>query len=468
MPTSRRAKRFRLDRRAFLRGAAGASVALPWLEIMEPLSTAHAHEADDDMAYIVSMTGTSLVGGGEMGSPGALTLPPAFTDYESLRDYVTIVSGLTVPEGGSQSNPVAGGVQDGANHGTMLIPMITGHRHVGPRLDKPKPEGASSDEYVADVIGGSTPFRSLHLRVQADNYGRGAHGEMSIRADGGRNSPISSPRLAYNTLFQGASPTPPSEGVDRGRSVIDLVLERVDRLERELPSWDRVRLERHLDEIRELEKRMQGIPEGTCEIPPDPGEDPPITTHQLDDCSGGNTACESGWADETERGDVLSSLLATAIACRQTRVATYMIGWLSSYISMKPLFDVGWNAHDVTHGPFQSAVGASKANEVRVGMCRWFTGRFAQLLTKLRDMPEGSGNVLDRTVAVLLWEHGTKGHDRKNLTLTIAGAPGVLAHDQHVDAGGKHPSRVLQTAMQAVGVVHDLGASPGIIPQLLL
>ncbi|MEM9460058.1 MAG: DUF1552 domain-containing protein [Myxococcota bacterium] len=462
-----RAKRLRLGRRTFLRGGAGIAIALPWLEIMDPLSVAHAQAADDDLAYVVAMTGTSLVAGGDFGSPGPLVLPPAFTDFEDLRPYVSFVSGLEVPEGGSSSNPVAGGVNEGANHGTMLVPMITGHRHVGARLDKPNPEGASSDEYVADQIGHSTPFRSLHLRVQASNYGRGAHGEMSVRADGGRNSPISSPRSAYNTLFQGSSPTAPSDDLARGRSVLDVVLGRIHRLESELPSWDRERLQRHFDEIRELEKRLEGIPEGTCEVPGDPGEDPPISTLDLDDCANGNSACQSGWSNEDLRGDVMSTMLATALACRQTRVATYMIGWLSSYISMGPLFDVAWNAHDVTHGPFAAAVGASKANQVRLGMCRWFAGHFAELLTKLRDLPEGDGNVLDRTVAVLLWEHGTRAHDRRDLTLTIAGAPDRLVHDQHIDGGGQHPSRVLQTAMAAVGVERDFGAAPGIIPGLL-
>ncbi len=467
MSTTRRAKRLRLGRRSFLRGGAGIAVALPWLEIMDPLPTAHAHAGEGELAYVVAMTGTSLVAGGDLGSPGALNLPGAFADFEDLRPYVSFISGLSVPEGGSSNNPVAGGVRDGANHGTMLIPMVTGHRHVGARLDKPTPDGASSDEYVADELGGGTPFRSLHLRVQASNYGRGAHGEMSIRADGGRNSPISSPRSAYNTLFQGSSPTAPSDALTRGRSVLDVVLERANRLESELPSWDRERLQRHFDEIRELEKRLEGIPDGTCEIPADPGEDPSISTLDLEDCTGGNSACESGWSEETLRGDVMSTMLATALACQQTRVATYMIGWLSSYVSMGPLFDVAWNAHDVTHGPFQAAVGGSKANQVRLGMCRWFAGRFAELLTKLRDLPEADGCVLDRTVAVLLWEHGTRAHDRNNLTLTIAGAPDRLHHDQHVDAGGQHPGRVLQTAMAAAGVERDFGAYPGLISGLL-
>ena len=473
-----RATKFRLNRRTFLRGSAGAAVALPWLEVMEPTSRAQA-QASLPPAYIVAMTGTSFMDNRFNGSPGALGLPPSMSDLEPLRDYVSIVSDLEVPKGGSTDSPVAGGIRaSGFAHGMLLAPMVTGHRHVGARDAESRTDGASSDFYVAEAIKGNTPLPSLHIRLQPNRY-RKAQGRMSIREGGEREDPIDSPRAAYNYIFGSVGSNPsgpsPSTTVDRGGSVLDLVLERFRRLESNLPAWDRARVQQHMEEIRAIERRMQGVPEGPgtggCAVPADPGPDPREQTHSVRDQEG-NAGATAGWSDETTRGDVMSSLVSYAIACDLTRVSTYMISWLSSYLSMQALFNVPWVVHDVTHGPFASAVGG-RAQSIRVDMTRWFTNRWGELVRKLHDLPEGDGNVLDRTVTVLLWECGHCGHNASrahqtvDYVISIAGRPHVLHHGQHHAGGGRHPSQVLQTAMASVGVERDFGAHPGLIPGLL-
>ena len=474
---SARATKFRLNRRTFLRGSAGAAVALPWLEVMEPLSRANAQDSLPP-AYIVAMTGTSFMDNSFNGSPGPLGFPPSMSDLEPLRDYVSIVSNLEVPMGGSTNSPVAGGIRaSGFAHGMLLTPMVTGHRHVGDRGAENRPDGASSDFYVAEAIKGNTPLSSLHIRLQPKRY-RTAQGRMSIRANGDREDPLDSPRAAYDYIFgntQGSSVsgTNPSTVIDRGGSVLDLVLERFRRLEQNLPAWDRARVQQHMEEIRATERRMQGLPEGAaCTVPSDPGPDPSEQIHSVRD-QNGNGGATAGWSDETTRGDLMSSFVAYAIACDLTRVSTYMISWLSSYLSMQTLFNVPWVVHDVTHGPFASDVGGGRAQTIRVDMTRWFTNRWGELVRKLHDLPEGDGNVLDRTVSVLLWECGHCGHNASrahqtvDYVLSIAGRPDALRHGQHHAGGGRHPSQVLQTAMASVGVERDFGAHPGVIPGLL-
>ncbi|MEM9192400.1 MAG: DUF1552 domain-containing protein [Myxococcota bacterium] len=475
-PRSRRyAKLPKIGRRTLLRGAAGTAVALPWLTAMNQTSSAKAQTGKPER-YVVCMTGTSPTAGARPANPGPLELPTAYVDLEPVKDYVSIVSGLTIPSSGGSSNPARGGVQSGANHGTMLLPMVTGYRHRGGRRETNPPGGPSSDQAIARVHGGATPFSSLQYRVQPRRYGSGGvHGHMSYRPDGSHIDPVSSPRVAYDALFAGVSDGPdlPSAGLDRGQSVLDLVLARANRLSGELSAVDRQRLERHFDEIRGLERQMVQLPEGSCSPFADPGQDPDTQLGTQVDQQGPR---QMGWSDETRRADIFSDLIRTAFACDLSRVVSYMFGFLTSDLSMEVLFDVAWNAHGITHGPFDADVGGGRANRVRLEATRWFTGLYAQLVQKLHDTPEAGGNLLDNTVAVLLWEHGagqaenggsTGAHLRTNITVTVAGRPDVLNLGRHIDGNGRHPANVMQSAMEAMNVGGDLGELPGTVSELL-
>jgi len=461
------ARRFRLNRRSFFVGAGGAAIALPLLEIMDG-STARASQSVPSR-YIVSMTGTTMLGTG--GGTGAdFEFPSAYQALEPIRDYVSFVRNLALPEGPAGSIP-PGGREANAGHGSVVIPLVTGHRREGGAAI-----GPSSDQVAADVLGTDTRFRSLNYRVQASSYG-GGEGYMSVDNNHFPVGPIASPRLAYDQLFAGFSPPdggsapPPSDRVLRGASVLDLVLRRSDRLHQVLGAPDRIRLEEHFDQIRALELRMREISEGggvptggnaTCESLLDPGTDPSVTQGTTD------TNGTSGWSDEDKRAIVLADLIHMAFACDLSRVATYMIGYVSSAINMSTVMGLNFDAHDCTHSTFNSAAGPN-ALEKRQLVARFFADPFAYLMQKLHDTPEGDGNMLDNTVAVQLWEHGNPGaHNVTSYIFPIVGMPDRIEHGQMIDGAGRHPSQVLQTALTAAGVPADFGAVPQTIGELLV
>ena len=115
--------------------------------------------------------------------------------------------------------------------------------------------------------GSRVPF--LPLRVQADSYrGGGNVGVISWRDKGQKNDPTISPTLAFNNMVAGLAPkaADPAAQAARDRmlreetSVLDLVSANAERLRSRLGRADQQRLERHFDEIRELERRLAVIP----------------------------------------------------------------------------------------------------------------------------------------------------------------------------------------------------------------
>jgi hypothetical protein len=64
---------------------------------------------------------------------------------------------------------------------------------------------------------------------------------------------------------------------------------------------------------------------------------------------------------------------------------------------------------------------------------------------------------------------GPSGHGSTNMAMVLAGRPSVLRVGEHVVAqAGAHPCNAFQTAMHALGIDHDFGELPGLIPGVLL
>src|SRR5688572_24490586 len=103
-----RTRSFELSRRAVLRGAGGAVVGLPLLEIMFDGKSAHAQAALVSKRYLVCFGGQSLGADGDalhndyvpntVGTNYDLksALAP-LGGYSSIKDEITVVSGLRIP-----------------------------------------------------------------------------------------------------------------------------------------------------------------------------------------------------------------------------------------------------------------------------------------------------------------------------------------------------------------------------------
>jgi hypothetical protein len=483
----------RMPRRTFLRGAAGFAMALPLLESMQASAGVGAPRR-----YFLGFAGSSIGFPGfdydqlvpDATGPGydvkRALLP--LTDL-AIRDSVSVVTGMEIPWGDPGSVPAGGRVRNW--HAKSVAPLISGVR--GADDGDEAARGATSDQIAADVLGLETPHRLLTYRVQAAYYRGGngdgdARGRISYRDDAGEIlpvDPIVSPRLAYESLFTGFVPPDPAQAAEalaalrRRRSAIDLVLEDAQALMPKLGTVDRQRLQRHFDELRDLETRLdleQPPVEGACEMLMHPGEDPAIGG-VVENGDTGGYAGGGAYSNEQLRAEILTDLVAMAFTCDLTRVASMMYTMAQCFLNANPLFGLPSDMHELGH--FGVGGGQVGLDAMSDGVA-WHVGHFGRLVQKLRDTQELDGSsVLDNSALVLVFEGGwgydpesgdaLSVHSSENMSALVAGHAGGLnpGGGQHVSNPGGHPTQVINTALRAVGVDHEMGEVPGIIDALL-
>lgn len=469
-------RRRTLSRRAMLRGAGGLAIALPMLEIMWDDKEVRA--AGEPLRYGIFFVGQSLGGDNDpvhnlyvptttgLGYAATQALQPLFD--AGVNDSVTVVSNLEIPyapNSNQSAAPAAGRISD--FHISSLSPLFSGMRSD----TNFNVRGVTSDQLVADTIGTTTVFKNLVYQVPAAwyltnsaPYGRDI---MSVKQDmsGLLEVPGTiSPRQAFDTLFYNFAP--PDDAViaaqldfawRQRKSVVDVVRSRAEALLGRLGGYDKLVIERHLAELRDLERRINTIPPapgGNCQLPTDPGMDPPIGG---DLTGAGDT--NNGYSDEDTRAQVFMDMIHMAYTCDLTRVVALLMSMAQSHMNAYQITGIGLDIHELGH----SNSGMGTTNQVTAGI-QWHMKHFGYLVNKLKTTTEGTGTVLDNCALVLIHEGGhgydalddkiNSAHSTENMACLIAGGAGNLKMGHHIVAPSsqRHPGNVILTAMNAVGL----------------
>ncbi len=161
-----------IARRTWLRGAAGAVIALPLLEAMLPRRAAAAPAGAKRFIVMFSPNGTIasnfIPTRGATGAEGDFSLSPILAPLAPHQADLVIVEGLNQQGGG------------GDGHQNGIGGMLTGAPlNSGPFAGVGAPPagwatGPSVDQRIAEGLAAPTPLRSLELGVQvgdADNWG---------------------------------------------------------------------------------------------------------------------------------------------------------------------------------------------------------------------------------------------------------------------------------------------------------
>lgn len=486
----------KLNRRALLKGVGGAAVGLPLLECMMRVNaTTHAQPAMAPVRYAIVFAGQSIGGDGweknrfmvggvrsmeeghfiapaQVGAGYTMTTP--LEPLADLKSEYSIVSNMRIPFSGSSADPSAvpagGAYRD--FHGGGASPLLSGMRSDRANFTA---WGITSDQVIANMHSGQTTHESLVLRAQPSWYLTGSSyaGRQYISYRGAQD-PIeaqSSPRIAYQALF--GSFVPDDDGaaarldfeLRSRRSVLDLVKGKRERLLGKVGRYDRERLERHFDEIRDLEQRIAAIPPtvgGECVVPTDPGEDPPIGGNNAG--SGSDTIQPgTGYSNEHERARAMADLIHMAFVCDLSRVASLMFGEWKSYLNMAPAIGYPHDLHALTHfGGDGTGIGPQSDS------LAWHMKHFARLIRKLADTNDPDGvPIVDRTVLTMVFEGGVgfdpeggdqSTHSTENMIVLVAGGRALgLTPGRHIRGNGSHPAAVLLAAAQACGVTEPLG-----------
>ncbi len=456
-----------LSRRTFLRGASATVLSLPLLECMlDDHGTAFADGSALPCRYLSFFCPTALVGSGGAADDGTTPTRTGF-DYDlktvlspladlGVAGSVSAVSGLFAPPWD------APGGYDSDYHGLATAAIASGVRQ-GFEGEDWIPRGPSADQVAADAFAGLTRFDSLVYRIDPN----GGPSAVSIRRqpDGGYwyTEPQTSPARAYGNLFSSFSPADPEPADDLEErlrvSSLSHVRDQIGELSTRLGRADRQRLELHLEQVRTLENRLAAAGPAMagvgCRDPMLPASDPPDVSSTV--------------PDQQARASLFIDVIQMALACDLSRsISISGTNMLTGAGMMHEQWSsIGGLHADVQHSSTQGDV--EDAN-------RWFVRQYATLLSRLQEVSEGTGTVLDRTAAVFMMEGGNGGrgadgggdpnHSTDNMLVLIGGRAGGLRAGQHIVERDVHPTVAFNTALRAVGVDHQMGEVSGVFDRL--
>jgi hypothetical protein len=440
-----------LPRRTFLRGL-GVSLALPLLDGMIPAFASPREIA----ATRIRRLGVVYVPNGmfmKNWTPAAgegLEITPTLEPLAPFRERLTVVSGLCAEEGIAQPGEGAG------DHARAAAAYLTG---VHPRKTEGHDirAGVSMDQIAARALGEQTQLASLELSLEnAARAGSCDPGYACAYANtlcwSSETTPlpmVSDPRVVFERLFGTGGSTDPAAWLasrQADRSLLDMVVDKLGRLRRELGPRDRVKLDEYLTAVRDIERRIQKAEQQAArELP------------AVEQPAGVPSSFE-------EHARLMFDLQALAYQADLTRVITFMVGHETSNRAY-PEIGVPDAHHSLSHHG-----GNVEMISRLVKVDQYITKVFGQYVEKLASTREGDGTLLDSLT--LLYGSGMSDgntHDHHNLpTLLVGGGAGWLRGGRHVRVPKDTPiTNLYVTVLDRLGVPVDrLGDSTGNLPYL--
>ncbi len=390
------------------------------------------------------IVGTSSDGGRSAwhptGSETAFTLSPQLAALEPFKDRSVVLTGLS------------SGPTDNGNHPGGAKKLLTGVDHGN---------GESIDQFVARTVGKAAPHRHLYLGAMANHNGASGDKHVSYVAAGKTATPEDDPQRAFDRLF--GAPTSAPAGDDTDASVLDVVLGDLLDLRARVGDAEKVKLDLHLDALRDLEKRIKGLasPAASCTAPK-------LSTGAIE-----GKLYEPGMFPAILRAQI--DLMVLAMSCGMSKSGVIQGSHHTSELIMSrfpgtemhdPAFDM--RSHQASHyGPRHDA--AKREYRDYLAQRRWWVAQLAYLLERLRATPEAGGSMLDHTLVLMCSEvadGNTHSHD--DLPFVLAGGAAIRG-GRWLHAPGRRHSDLLLSIARAMGEsIPSFGeASSGVIPGLL-
>ena len=428
-----------VPRRTFLRGA-GAAVALPLLEAMTPAFVARARTAaiaPKRFGAVYIPHGATLDEWVPKTAGRGFEFTPILKPLEPFRDELVVVSNLDGPL------ELAGG----GGHAISPSSFLSGVR---PKVSQGTDvyNGTTIDQVIAAEIGQDTPRPSLEVGIEDASRFVGAceafYSCAYVNNIAWRTPtmPLPSeinPRVVFERLF--GAPGTTAERLARiqeDRSILDSVAEGTTHLQRGLGSRDRARLSDYLDNIREIERRIQRAEQHA---------DTELTVRDA----------PTGVPDTYEEHVTLMfDLLAVAFQTDITRVFTFMMARDFSGQAY-PESGVADSFHALSHHQNRP----EKLARFAV-INRYHYQLFARFLEKLKSTPDGDGSLVDHSVIFYGSGMGDANvHSHAELPLVVAG--GGLRGGRHVTHPKETPlANLLVSLAGAFGIELDrFGDSTG-------
>jgi len=422
-----------IPRRTFLRGA-GITLGLPLLDSMVPAQTPLNKTAAVPPHRFMGIWHPHGA------APGYWSPQQAGSDFEfsfitkpleQFRSRLTLISGMDMPESMATTEEPGG---DHARGAALLAVMRPRRNAVSPYL------GVTADQLIAKKYGQDTILESIQLAVEEDgNFGNCNWGYSCAYTNSiSWTSPTQplptevNPRVAFERLFgDGASPQERRLGRKQNASILDSVTQEITAFKRPLGAGDRSRLDTYLENIREIERRINIAMESTVK---EPSEEIPFGLPE----------------NKTAHYRLMYDLLALAFEGDLTRSATFMLGKDLSGASFPDSgFTGGWHGSS-HHGDKPDNV----ANYAK--MNRYHVQNLAYFAAKLDKIPDGDGGtILDH---ILIYKGSNMGNSHRHAhvkvpIILLGGLDGKFKGNRHI----VFPDNTERTSNMLLSVLHKYG-----------
>jgi hypothetical protein len=434
-----------LPRRSFLR-AAGVSLALPLLDSMVPALTAQGKtvaKPAQRLGFVYFPHGAIMEKFTPATEGTGFAFSPILTPLEPFRSRIVVVSGLdhkTADNAGvhSMSPPTwLSGVRPAEKAGDIRA-------------------GTTVDQMAAAQIGQDTSFPSLEVATED-------HSNLIGACDGGFSctyintlswrtptTPLPmeiNPRVVFERLFgEGGTAEQRLARQQQDRSILDAVTNQAIHLNLRLGPTDRVALSEYLDNIREIERRIQ------------------LAEKQNTSSTEAGTMPLGIPESFEEHVKLMFDLQVLAFRADITRVSTFM---LARELSQRTYPQVGSPDphHSVSHHQNEPA-----KIEALTRIQTYHMKLFAHYIERLSSTPDGDGSLLDHSMILYGSNMSNSNlHNHFPLPVVLAGGgAGKLKGDRHLRYADHTPmTNLLMTMLGKVGVPMDhVGDSTGLLAEL--
>lgn len=354
------------------------------------------------MAFIFFPNGAIMDRWKPEGEGTNFKLNTTMQSLEPHKSELLVLTGLTQHHG--RANGDGGG--DHARNASSFLTGAQPRKTAGADIEV----GISIDQAAAKRIGDQTRLPSLELGI---NRGRNAgscdsgyscaySANISWKTANTPTAKEINPRLAFERIFGSREAVATRARRNRFRkSILDFVADDASRLQTRLGGNDRQKLDEYFTSVREIEQRIDRA-----------GHLRPADIPEMN-------LPEGVPAEFAEHIRLMYDIMMIAFRTDSTRIATFMVGDAGSNRSYHEV-DVRDGHHGLSHHRDDS-----KKIEQIARIDRYLVDQFAAFLTRMRQVPEGEGNLLDNSM-ILYGSAIADGnrHSHHDLPIVLAGRGG--------------------------------------------
>lgn len=427
----------KLDRRAFLKGTAGATLALPVLEVMgkevaentprrfcalytaNGMSLPHAKHGIDEWSWFPRAE-----------KDGKFVFGKSTEAFEPFRNQLSFMGGLYHPNGPKSDPHVCSDM------------WLTGAPLQDPKRDVYN--SVALDQIVAKHTKQFCRQPSLVMSVDAGVGFLSRTGTISYSLTGKPIPAENNPRQIFNRLFRAdrTSMETQRKKLQKRIKLVDAVLEQAKSLNQKLGKSDREKMDQYLTSLSEVEERLVAS-EKWIDIP-----------LKKQDHSHLNLDAHSE-SDPSEYYRTMFDLIALAFDADITRSIAFMLN-REDGMGISDTFPIKLGINHTHHNLSHAQDKDGQLNFAKYD--QFLTKQLVHFFNRLQGYKDNLGNVLDNTI-VLYGSGASTTHLPENLPTLVAGGANMgLNHGQYWRNGKTKMSNVFLSILHSMGIEENIFA----------